>query len=121
VSPIRPFKGHGLLTRWKRVRAALERIWPGEYQDELTAVEEVITQLGIADARSDTFRYPVDLSGKSNLPPALERFDLLHFGAEMETFAHWVGGCADALAARQDSDDEARRIEREFAPADDDF
>jgi hypothetical protein len=114
-----PLKGHGLRSRWDRVQPLLERIWPDndDYKHTNAHVRSLILQLDAVDPTSDTFRYPVTPDGAPNLPRALERLDLAHFAVEMTAFAHWVGGVADAIWARQEAADEMRR-EYEPGPGD---
>jgi hypothetical protein len=108
-------KGHGIRDRWGRVQPLLEEIWPNnaDYKKDNRHVRSLIAQLDVVDPDSDTFRYPVDADGHSNLPPELERLDLSHFAAEMEAFAHWVGGVEGALSAEQEAENEMRQAERD--------
>jgi hypothetical protein len=115
-------KGHGIRDRWGRVQPLLEDIWPNpRYEGENRNVRNLVAQLDIVDPDSDTFRYPVDPEGNSNLPQELQRLDLAHFATEMEAFAHWVGGVEGALSAEQDAANEMRQAELDAAPGPDDY
>jgi len=119
--PVPRLLGHKLLHLWAQLRPALEETWPTQYAAELDAIEAVLRELDAADPGSDTFRFPVDAKGSPRLPEYLQRFDLVHFGNSMETYAHWVGGVADALAAEQDALEEMRQAEADAAPRDDEW
>lgn len=119
--PLPPFLGHSLKPRWDSVEGALREVWPGQYEDEYAAVGETIDQLQAVDPTSDTFRYPVNSAGTPNLDAILKRFDLLNFGREMERFAHWVGGAADALEAEKDALADMREAERDAMPSEWEF
>lgn len=97
-----PKLNHKLMPLWSSVESALTKIWPERYGEDHAAVGQLIQQLAAVDPRSDTFRFPVDKKGAPHLPDELKRFDLVHFATEMESFAHWVGGVADALSAESD-------------------
>lgn len=113
--------GHKLSPLWAQLRPALEEMWPGQYAAELGAIAGVLAELDAADPGSDTFRFPVDTKGAPQLPDYLRRFDLLHFATSMETYAHWVGGVADALSAEQDAAEEMRQAEEDAAPQDEEW
>jgi hypothetical protein len=74
----------------------LEELWPGQYQAELTAVENCITSFHQIDKSSQESRYPVDGKGREALR-SLTRVDIRNLKSVMAGLAGFLDGASDGI------------------------
>lgn len=110
--------GHSLQQLWEEVRRALARELSSEPDDDIQAVDEILSQLHQADEGSFDFRYPADNRGKATrkdigLAPASSPkgsgddaprdgvlVNLRHLRDRVEEVSVWLDATADFLLAR---------------------
>jgi hypothetical protein len=88
--------GHDLRKPWAEVRKILETVWPSTHVEEMNALEKCIDELCSLDAKSMSFRYPVDKEGKPTLL-GLDRVDLVNLKNVMERISSFLDASSDAL------------------------
>ncbi len=88
--------GHDLKRPWAEVRKILESVWPGTYAEEMDALGKCIDELCQLDAKSMSFRYPVDKEGQPTLL-GLDRVDVVNLKNVMDRIASFLDASSDAL------------------------
>jgi hypothetical protein len=88
--------GHDLKRLWVEVRKILESVWPDTHAEEMDALGECIDELCQMDAKSMSFRYPVDKEGQPTLA-GLDRVDLVNLKNVMERIGSLLDASSDAL------------------------
>jgi hypothetical protein len=61
-------KGHNLVSLWRKARPNIEKVYPGDSEGDLDAVEDRLKELCNIDSHSHAFRYPEDIKGAPALP-----------------------------------------------------
>lgn len=88
--------GHDLKRPWAEVRKILESVWPGTHAEEMDALGNCIEELCQLDAKSMSFRYPVDKEGQPTLL-GLSRVDLVNLKSVMNRISSFLDASSDAL------------------------
>lgn len=88
--------GHDLKGPWLQVRKILELVWPGTYPDEMDALGKCIEEFCSLDAKSMSFRYPIDKGGQPTLL-GLERIDLVNLKNVMGRISSFLDASSDGL------------------------
>jgi hypothetical protein len=88
--------GHDLRKHWAEVRKILESVWPGTHADEMDALGKCVEELCQLDAKSMSFRYPVDKEGQPTLL-GLQRVDLVNLKSVMDRISSFLDASSDAL------------------------
>jgi hypothetical protein len=87
---------HDLRKLWADVKKILEAVWPGTHAEEMDALEKCIEELCLLDAKSMSFRYPVDKDGKPTLL-GLDCVDLENLKTVMDRISSLLDASSDAL------------------------
>jgi hypothetical protein len=88
--------GHDLKRPWAEVRKILESVWPDTYADEMDTLGKCIEELCQLDAKSISFRYPVDTDGQPT-QLGLDRVDLVNLKGVMDRISSFLDASSDAL------------------------
>jgi hypothetical protein len=88
--------GHDLRRHWAEVRKILESVWPATHTEEMDALGRCIEELCQLDAKSMSFRYPVDKEGQPTLL-GLDRVDLENLKRVMDRISSLLDASSDAL------------------------
>ena len=88
--------GQDLKRPWAEVRKILESVWPDTYSEEMDALGKCIDELCQLDAKSMSFRYPMNKEGQPTLL-GLDRADLVNLKNVMERIGAFLDASSDAL------------------------
>ena len=100
---------HRLSRLWPEVRAILVELWPAGSEEDLAAIDSLITQFEKIDPRSTTFRYPKDLDGRNSLDIEVPRVNLRNLMEVVGAMSIILEGSASAISEYQGHKNDMQR------------
>ncbi len=94
--------GHNLSTLWINSQETLKNAWQNHFKEAPNKVSDFIDELNSIDAKSDSFRYPIDKIGQENLK-GINEINFMSLAEEFQNVKKYLEGITDLIAINKEN------------------